>query len=784
MISYKSLMPALLLATLLVGCQNEELDNGLGTSDNLRVQATLGDSSSLRSNALGSDPEQAQFAEGDVIAVSIDEGANWVEYKKVASEWMPLNGKKLSWPSEKEQTEVWAYYPVRHENSHDGNNNSTMDTFTLPRYQCDTQGNGESGSYPDCAISWADRMIFKNIMVRPENNTLSIPMLRQTARVDICISQLNDLWNTDEASFQFGNEVFTSNISIPGNPNSEPYRVYPKGGGKMLKKGDMITCLLLPQEANADADFFYISAYPKAGSTEGMVKYKIKGQPKLEAGKRYIFNLTIGQANASIQSVTIEPWNKNSFADVMGLDSRVMIVKDGVAYIWLDRAKATNPLAQINDSIQSADKQWGVDRYVLYGSVNGKLSFQEATNSWKSTRAFSIDLSSVRDLNLIPARSFKGKSNYPNLVIVNLPSTVLQIQEGAFSETPLQRITAPEVTTIGNEAFYNCEMLGHELGLEFPKVKTVGAKSFYRVGFMAGDYRNITMPELTTIGEEAFASAKFHYMEALNVETIGKKAFLNCSFLKSIDFPKITTVLEETFRGCSMVNSVNLPQVVDLGVRSFYGSCHGIDAEKNLYLPKVKSLQEECFGHAGLIGGKISWDNKIVSEVVFPEVLEVGKRAFLGNSSLRVLSLPKARQLDDFIFSGCPNLEIVRLETTEPITFLDRRPFRRDTELWNDPDDDFSTMIYDQLGDNYRIRISRLYLNANKYPTGYSNLYAVVYRVDGKNNLIFDHPANLSKFQGWGQSRWIEIHFNSTPPRMLGNYVVLGVGIKDPIGWD
>ena len=55
MISYKSLMPALLLATLLVGCQNEELDNGLGTSDNLRVQATLGDSSSLRSNVMGSD---------------------------------------------------------------------------------------------------------------------------------------------------------------------------------------------------------------------------------------------------------------------------------------------------------------------------------------------------------------------------------------------------------------------------------------------------------------------------------------------------------------------------------------------------------------------------------------------------------------------------------------------------------------------------------------------------------------------------------------------------------
>ena len=84
MISCKSLMPVLLLATLLVGCQNEELDNGLGTSDNLRIQATLGDSSSLRSNVLGSDAEQGQFAEGDVIAVSIDEGANWVEYKKEA----------------------------------------------------------------------------------------------------------------------------------------------------------------------------------------------------------------------------------------------------------------------------------------------------------------------------------------------------------------------------------------------------------------------------------------------------------------------------------------------------------------------------------------------------------------------------------------------------------------------------------------------------------------------------------------------------------------------------
>ena len=202
-------------------------------------------------------------------------------------------------------------------------------------------------------------MTFRSVIQKPTDNVINLSMIRQTVCVDICITKLSDNWNTGEASFQIGDNIYAPDINLPAQSTSSSYHIYPKNGGKKLTLNDKVTCLLLPQDADPDAEFFEMDGTSAEGAA--VQKLIVKGRPRLEAGYHYTFNLQVGKSGITMESVSIEPWSKVSFADAAGKFLPVMVVKDGLAHIYLNRA--TNGTAQIADSIKSAER-----KHLVHGS--------------------------------------------------------------------------------------------------------------------------------------------------------------------------------------------------------------------------------------------------------------------------------------------------------------------------------------------------------------------------------------------------------------------------------
>ncbi len=581
---YKFITLIAILAIFFHACQNENPDNLTLSGKGLTIKAGIGSPfTSTRSNPLGTATEQGQFVDGDVIAVSLDQGQTWVEHTKNGDTWVPQGGKKLAWPDGAAEAEVWAYYPVEHSNSVDGSNNSTFDTFTLPRHQCNTQG-GVEGAFPGCHIAWADRMAFRSVIQKPTDNVINLSMIRQTACVDICITKLSDNWNTGEASFQIGDNIYAPDINLPAQSTSSSYHIYPKNGGKKLTLNDKVTCLLLPQDADPEAEFFEMDGTSAEGAA--VQKLIVKGRPKLEAGYHYTFNLQVGKSGITMGSVSIEPWSKVSFADAAGKFLPVMVVKDGLAHIYLNRA--TNGTAQIADSIKSAERKHLVHDLVFYGNKAGKLDLSAANNMLKSTDVRSVNLSAVTDLTEIEAYSFRSQdysTEFSKLEEVYLPESVTKIGQSAFEGSLIQKITTPGVEALGEAAFKNCKKLK---SITLNKLTGIlPSYSFENCIEMASAY----MPKITEIAEYAFRSAGLQegiqgHVDFSSVTYIHSYAFESCSItggeyggnipmgiytINELTFPNVIQIDDRAFSRCRKLNAISFPKANRLGDYIFSG---------------------------------------------------------------------------------------------------------------------------------------------------------------------------------------------------------------------
>ncbi len=589
---YKFTALIAILVTFFSACQNENLNNLTSAGKGITIQANIGSPfTSTRSNPLGTEAEQGQFVDGDVIAVSLDKGQTWVEHKKNGDTWEPQGGKKLAWPDGAEETEVWAYYPVGHTNASDGSNSSTFDTFTLPRHQCNTQG-GQEGDFPDCHITWADRMAFRSVIQKPADDVINLSMVRQTACVDICITKLSDNWNTGEAYFQIGDNLYAPDINLPAQSTSSSYHIYPKNGGKKLMLNDKITCLLLPQDADPDAVFLEMDGTSAEGAA--VQKLTVKGRPKLEAGYHYTFNLQVGKSGITMGSVSIEPWNKVAFADAAGKFLPVMIVKNGLAYIYLDRA--TNGTAQIADSIRSAERKHLVHDLVFYGKKEGKLNLSAANNMLKSTDVRSVDLTGITDFTAIDSYSFRSldySTEFSKLEEVYLPESVTKIGQSAFEGNLIQKISTPGVEALGEAAFKNCTKLksitlnkltgilpsySFENCIEMnsayiPKITEIAEYAFKSAGLNEGNQGHVDFSSVTRIHSYAFEHSSItggiypkgevpmglnvtNELTFPNVTQIDDRAFSRCRNLFAVSFPKANRLGDYIFSGCNWLSTI------------------------------------------------------------------------------------------------------------------------------------------------------------------------------------------------------------------------------------
>ena len=193
------------------------------------------------------------------------------------------------------------------------------------------------------------------------------------------------------------------------------------------------------------------------------------------------------------------------------------------------------------------------------------------------------------------------------------------------------------VTSIGNDAFFNCYRLTN---ITIPNsVTNIGNDAFFNC------YRltNITIPNsVTSIGNVAFFNCDSLTSITIpnSVTSIGDEAFSGCSSLTSITIPdSVTSIGDRTFGFCRSLESITIPNsVTSIGTRAFY-CCSSLT---NITIPNSVTS----------IGTRAFYCCSSLTNITIPDsVTSIGKYAFEDCSSLtRVLCLGNAASLKDDVF--------------------------------------------------------------------------------------------------------------------------------------
>lgn len=237
------------------------------------------------------------------------------------------------------------------------------------------------------------------------------------------------------------------------------------------------------------------------------------------------------------------------------------------------------------------------------------------------------------DLQQTTITTIKGCSGLKRLKTVLLPSTVTSVSDSAFMNCRnLDSLVIPaSITSIGNYSFYNCARLK---SIPTQNVQSIGSYALYgcsslqslslqNVRTLSSDalsgtnlsYGTLTLPELTSMGSDAFGSIsantlilpkmvdvpdyafselQIQYFVLPIAKTIGKSAFAYGSYndsLLSIDMPLVESIGNSAFSRCRALTSVNMPKVTTIGNGAFY-YCYSLTS---VNMPSVQYIYDGAF---------------------------------------------------------------------------------------------------------------------------------------------------------------------------------------------
>ena len=189
-------------------------------------------------------------------------------------------------------------------------------------------------------------------------------------------------------------------------------------------------------------------------------------------------------------------------------------------------------------------------------------------------RALFLSLAVLLSLPMIAKQVEIDGINYDLVAEKEEATVIVKSYQGYFGEVVIPESVEHEgttyrVTSIGNEAFYECSGL-----------------------------TSITISNsVTSIGEEAFyeCSGLTSVTIGNSVESIGRWAFTNCSGLTSVTIPNsVTSIGYGAFAGCSGLTSVTIPNSVTSIGDGAFSSCSGLTSVT--IGNSVESIRKHAFG--------------------------------------------------------------------------------------------------------------------------------------------------------------------------------------------
>lgn len=451
-------MGAFAVIAMLAACSTDD-EQGTNTAANeVKITANVGGNSIFtRSNPLGTEEEQQNFNENDVISVTTE--GKTVIYKKTGEVWAPANaGDYLVWTGNAQAFE--ACYPEKADES-------TTNSFSVGYVSADQSTVDK--------IEKSDYMISRETIEKayiPSDRQLTLNFERQTARIIVKVSGFGDEFKDLNPTLS-AVEVY-SKLKVPAG-DGDSYAAI-KTYKKEESGNNVFYALVSPGDANSTEKFLKLTVTYNDGEVINPTQTKelyVTGIPALSKAMSYTYDVKIGKDKATIGSVSVTDWGPGD--DITGGDA-VTTTENAVLII-------KNALAVGNTNIVIRNLPANADISV-FNAIKEALS---------SASDGSIDLT-VYGVEALPSNAF---FNCKPLKVISLPY-VKSIESVAFQDcNGLETIYAPIVSSISDLAFADC-----------PQLKSVTLGNISAAGFSIFDNVDTESVDLTLSKDQKVMTKK------------------------------------------------------------------------------------------------------------------------------------------------------------------------------------------------------------------------------------------------------------------------------------
>jgi len=409
-------MGAFAVIAMLAACSTDD-EQGTNTAANeVKITANVGGNSIFtRSNPLGTEEEQQNFNENDVISVTTE--GKTVIYKKTGEVWAPANaGDYLVWTGNAQAFE--ACYPEKADES-------TTNSFSVGYVSADQSTVDK--------IEKSDYMISRETIEKayiPSDRQLTLNFERQTARVIVKVSGFGDEFKDLNPTLS-AVEVY-SKLKVPAEDGGSYAAILTY---KKEESGSNVFYALVSPGTGNDAEKFLkltVTYNDGDGKPTQTKVLDVTGIPALDKAMSYTYDVKIGKDKATIGSVRVEDWGTGDAIKggdaVTTTENAVLIIKNALA--------AGEKNIEIRNLPANADKS-------VFDAIREALS---------SASDGSIELT-VYGVETLPSSAFLNCKPLKSIYLQDVKS----IESVAFQDcNGLKTIYAPRVSSISDFAFADC----------------------------------------------------------------------------------------------------------------------------------------------------------------------------------------------------------------------------------------------------------------------------------------------------------------------------------------
>ena len=383
---------------------------------------------------------------------------------------------------------------------------------------------------------------------------------------------------------------------------------------------------------------------------------QIEGIPSVSVGWENKNNYFIGHAyvlsydKVSKKWICSDPTNGLKDLDVYSQAGQMTNVDQNVAYLKKDDGLFFLTYDK-NDAYGNIDYDtWElIDRW---GIVLHDADYSNGTD---------ISITST-DFDGIPIVGVSENAfhNDTRITSLSLPSSVEKVESGAFWKTSnLKNITFADkgkgLKSLEMYAFADCSSL-ESIDLSNASLTEIPKKAFENCTSL----RSVKLPPtVTKIAEDAFSGCRnleeITGLSDCSITEIGTDAFYGCSKLKSLDFSSatFTALPEKAFSGLRGLTALTVPKTLTTVGAQAFSSCEKIEEVTGLSDCNITSLGESAFASCtnlkradlskssfAVLPARAFYQDTELSFIKMPSVLkEIGKDALYGCESVSKLDL-------------------------------------------------------------------------------------------------------------------------------------------------